>query len=167
MINSQPALLAKSPTFLVAHVKEVNYCLFYFVSGSESCYNTLSAEGDILQSPNFPAPYDNNVLCTTPIQAPEGYQVQLNFTHFSLEYVFDFVNVYDGPDDSSQLIGTYCGNASPLIIQSSGRYLYVVFISDSSVISSGYQATLSFVGRYFLSKLTAHVLQSLGIKVDS
>ena len=127
--------------------------MVYLISGLEYCNNTLSAEGDILQSSNFPDEYDNNALCKNLIQAPDGYQVRLNFTHFYLEEdkacLWDSLKVYDGPDESSHLIGTYCGKASPWIIRSSGRYLYVVFISDGSVTYTGYQATVSFAGEYF------------------
>ena len=116
-----------------------------------SCGNTLSAEGDILQSPNFPDEHDNNALCKNLIKAPEGYHVRLNFTHFYLDdnpnCQYESLKVYDGSDESSQLLGTYCGNELPQIIQSYGRYLYVVFTSDEEVTYSGYQATVSFAGK--------------------
>ena len=110
----------------------------------------MTAEGDILQSPNFPDAYDNNAVCKILIRAPPGHRVQLNFFSFALEESYDILSVYDGPDESSPLIGTYSGLINPLTIYSSGRYLYAVFTSDSSVTYSGYRATVSFAGKHVI-----------------
>ena len=117
-----------------------------------------------MQSPNFPDEYDNNVLCKNLIKAPVGYQAQLNFTHFELDddenCQYDSLKVYDGPDESSQLLGTYCGNELPRIIQSYGRYLYVVFTSDKKVTYSGYRATVSFAGMHAILAIYKSCLSS-------
>ena len=101
-----------------------------------------------MQSPNFPEEYDNNAECKNLIGAPAGHQVRLIVDSFDLEGAYDFLAVYDGPDDSSQLIGTYSGKRYPWTISSSGRYLYVVFTSDKKVTYSGYHATVSFAGKH-------------------
>ena len=107
----------------------------------------------MLQSPNFPDEYNNNAECKNLIRAPPGHQVRLVFNDFYLERLYDSLAVYDGPDESSQFIGTYSGYRYPWTIDSSGRYLYVVFTSDTSVTYSGYHATVSFAGTHAILAL--------------
>ena len=104
-----------------------------------------------MQSPNFPGLYDNDTLCTDLIQAPRGYRVRLVFTNFLVESggsqnivcPYDSLELYDGSDQSSPLIGTYCGSSSPGILQSTGRFMFAVFKSDSEITFTGYRATVS------------------------
>lgn len=42
---------------------------------------------------------------------------------------FDFVKVYDGPDNTSAVIGTYCGQQRNLVLYSSESSLLVAFIT--------------------------------------
>lgn len=42
---------------------------------------------------------------------------------------FDYVKVYDGPDNSSALIGTYCGQQRNLVLYSSESSLFVTFFT--------------------------------------
>lgn len=42
---------------------------------------------------------------------------------------FDYVKVYDGPDNSSAIIGTYCGQQRNLVIYSSESALLVSFVT--------------------------------------
>ncbi|MGH0144022.1 UNVERIFIED_CONTAM: hypothetical protein FKN15_047101, partial [Acipenser sinensis] len=47
--------------------------------------------------------------------------------------------LYDGPNDQSNLIGTFCGNTPPPANSTTGTSLHVVFVSDPSVSRSGFQ----------------------------
>lgn len=40
---------------------------------------------------------------------------------------FDYVKVYDGLDNTSAVIGTYCGQQRNLVLYSSESFLFVVF----------------------------------------
>lgn len=42
---------------------------------------------------------------------------------------FDYVKVYDGPDNNSALIGTYCGQQRNLVLYSSESSLFVSFVT--------------------------------------
>ena len=42
---------------------------------------------------------------------------------------FDYVKVYDGPDNSSAVIGTYCGQQRNLVLYSSESSLLVTFVT--------------------------------------
>lgn len=59
--------------------------------------------------------YDKKEECEWMIEAAEGRRVRLRFLSFEIEHEqdcsYDFVEVYDGDDDSSQLFGRFCGNS--------------------------------------------------------
>ena len=53
---------------------------------------------------------------------------------------WDWVEIYDGGDDTAPLIGgKLCGYEMPQAITSSGNQLFVKFHSDWSVVDSGYK----------------------------
>lgn len=49
----------------------------------------------------------------------------INLDDFSCP--FDYVRVFDGPDNSSAQVGTYCGQQRNLVLYSSDERLLVVF----------------------------------------
>lgn len=59
--------------------------------------------------------YDKKEECEWIIEAAEGRRVRLRFLQFDIEHEqdcgYDFVEVYDGDDDSSDLFGRFCGNS--------------------------------------------------------
>lgn len=72
---------------------------------------------------------------------------------------FDFVKVYDGPDNSSELIGTYCGQQRNLVLYSSESSLLVHFFTlrrTASTQNRGfkgiYEFSESFVKLDFIRK---------------
>ena len=58
--------------------------------------------------------YDKKEDCDWVIEAPESKRVRLRFVTFEVEHeadcTYDYVEVYDGYDDSSHNMGRYCGN---------------------------------------------------------
>lgn len=69
-----------------------------------------------------------------------------NFLYFNVEHhancFYDWLKIYDGPNTSSNLIGTFCGNNSPGLIVASNAAgaLTFQFKSDGSVTNSGWMA---------------------------
>ena len=55
--------------------------------------------------------------------------------------MYDYMEVRDGHEDDSPLIGKYCGYKVPEDIRSSSNKLYVKFVSDGSVQKAGFAAT--------------------------
>jgi len=51
------------------------------------------------------------------------------------------VEVRDGHDEKSPLLGKFCGYKMPEDVKSTGNKLYVKFISDGSVQKAGFAAT--------------------------
>ena len=118
------------------------------------CNTVLTAEGNVLQSTDYPS---TNMTCESLIEAPEGHVVSLNINNFYIELDgdvqggcpndYDTLKFYDGPDESSPLLGEFCHTIIPENIKSSARYLYVVFRSDHKIAFPWYQAYISFIGK--------------------
>ncbi|KAI4871253.1 hypothetical protein NFI96_019773 [Prochilodus magdalenae] len=108
-----------------------------------SCGGTLSGSGQI-RTPLHPEPYPHNKRCEWVINQPEGYVVILNFLTFDVEggggCYFDYVEVRDGATSSSPLIGKYCGNQVPPMLQSTQKHMYIAFKTDASVSNHGFTA---------------------------
>ena len=103
----------------------------------------MESEGQ-LESPNYPEDYQPNKECVWKIKVPPGFQVALKFQSFEIENhdncVYDFIEIRDGGDPDSELIGTYCGYKMPDDIKSSGNELWIKFVSDGSVQKAGFSA---------------------------
>jgi len=75
--------------------------------------------------------------------------VLLRFESFALEdplsgsTCYDAVTVYDGANNQSPVIGSYCGTERPRDILSSTNHLFIVFQSDSSDNAAGFRAHYS------------------------
>lgn len=98
-----------------------------------------------LESPNYPEEYQSSKECVWRLTVPQDYQVALKFQSFEIENhdncVYDYVEVRDGHNSDSPLIGVYCGYKLPPDIRSTGNKLLVKFVSDSSVQKAGFAAT--------------------------
>ncbi|XP_021504160.1 cubilin isoform X2 [Meriones unguiculatus] len=84
----------------------------------------------ILESINFPKPYDNNLRCNWTIQATTGNTVNYTFLEFDVEDFrncsTDYLELYDGP----QRMGRYCGTNLPPSGATTGSKLHVLFRTD-------------------------------------
>ncbi|MGB0185762.1 MAG: gliding motility-associated C-terminal domain-containing protein [Flavobacteriaceae bacterium] len=98
----------------------------------DTIYDTGGASGD----------YGNNELITVTV-FPEnpGDVVTFTFLSFNTESCCDDMTVYNGPDTSSAVVGTYAGTTIPDPITSTdvSGALTFVFDSDSSVTRAGYE----------------------------
>jgi len=54
--------------------------------------------------------------------------------------VYDYVEVRDGHEDSSRLLGKFCGHRMPSDVKSTTNRMYVKFVSDASVQKGGFAA---------------------------
>ncbi|KAF6722152.1 Cubilin [Oryzias melastigma] len=98
----------------------------------------------MVESPNFPNSYPANAMCSWTIQASSGNTINYTFITFDLEASFtscsyDYIKLYNGPNEQAPLIGTYCGQTPPPASSTTGSALTVVFRTDSSIFMSGFQ----------------------------
>lgn len=143
----------------------------YVISSKQSGHRGFTASyeavcgGDVeldgighLESPNYPEEYQSSKECVWKLSVPQDYQVALKFQSFEIENhdncVYDYVEVRDGHDNDSPLIGVYCGYKIPPDIKSVGNKLLVKFVSDGSVQKAGFSAT--FMKEFDECVLTDH-----------
>ncbi|KAF3857868.1 hypothetical protein F7725_011069 [Dissostichus mawsoni] len=98
---------------------------------------------DYLTSPGYPGAYPPSQQCVWVISAPEpGQKILINFNpHFDLEdrdCKYDFVEVYNGGDELSPMLGKFCGKIAPSPIISSGSQLLIKFVSDYETHGAGF-----------------------------
>ncbi|MFH0894951.1 MAG: C10 family peptidase [Bacteroidota bacterium] len=86
--------------------------------------------------------------------------ITLNFSSFKTEYLHDFVTVYDGPNASSPVIGTFSGDTMPTQIQSTGDKMFVTFTSDASGSADGFLATYKCVLPVYCSGIDTLTMNS-------
>ena len=58
---------------------------------------------------------------------------------FQTELSYDFLEVHDGPNLLSPLIGSFNGTQVPQFLFSSGNFLYLLFTTDNSRSNSGFK----------------------------
>lgn len=69
---------------------------------------------------------------------------QTFYIEASFECRFDHIEVRDGPFSFSPLINRFCGSASPGLVLSSGRFMWIRFFSDEELEGVGFKVQYSF-----------------------
>ena len=90
--------------------------------------------------------YGDNSNCTWLIQPAGATSISLTFPLFFTELTNDVVNVYDGTSNTATLIGSYSGSTAPPTINSTGGSLFIEFITNASIVNSGWDAFYSSTG---------------------
>uniref|UniRef100_A0A8C4HSI4 Neuropilin 1 n=1 Tax=Dicentrarchus labrax TaxID=13489 RepID=A0A8C4HSI4_DICLA len=118
--------------------------LFSKTSGINKCGGNIEIHtADYLTSPGYPGAYPPSQQCVWVITAPEpGQKILINFNpHFDLEdrdCKYDYVEVYNGGDELSAMLGKFCGKIAPSPIISSGSQLLIKFVSDYETHGAGF-----------------------------
>ncbi|XP_055373850.1 tolloid-like protein 2 isoform X2 [Condylostylus longicornis] len=130
--SSTPDLFQGRYTFINASEYEIGIP----IAGSPCSYTITpsmsSNKTGALISPTYPGAYPKDMSCTYQFLGESNQRVRLEFRDFDLFFggphcPFDYVKVYDGPDNSSALVGTYCGQQRNLVLYSSESSLFVHF----------------------------------------
>ncbi|KAI7811572.1 putative inactive serine protease PAMR1-like [Triplophysa rosa] len=78
--------------------------------------------------------YPTNARCEWTVKVDETFTIDLRFMMLSMEFEYscqyDYVEVRDGDNLNSRIIGRYCGNERPPPIKSTGNSLHILFVSD-------------------------------------
>ncbi|XP_027868692.1 CUB and sushi domain-containing protein 3-like isoform X5 [Xiphophorus couchianus] len=115
---------------------------YYWQPSPPSCIapcggNVTGSSGFIL-SPNYPHPYPHSKDCDWLIAVHSDYVISLAFISFSIEPNYDFLYIYDGPDSSTYLIGSFQDSKLPEKIESTSNFMYLAFRSDGTVSYTGF-----------------------------
>ncbi|MEP2935727.1 MAG: CUB domain-containing protein [Gilvibacter sp.] len=85
--------------------------------------------------------YRNDENITRVVTTGDASPMSLYFYQFDIEDGWDFLDIYDGPDATGTLIGTYTGTElQGLQVDGTGDSLTLVFASDGSVNAPGWAA---------------------------
>ncbi|MEQ2286709.1 CUB and sushi domain-containing protein 2, partial [Ameca splendens] len=95
-------------------------------------------EGMIL-SPGFPGNYPSNSDCTWRIYLPVSYGAHIQFLNFSTEANHDFLEIRNGPLDTSAVIGRFSGQDIPSSLLTTSHETTVYFHSDHSQNKPGFR----------------------------
>ena len=92
----------------------------------------------IINSPNYPDNYPNNIQKTETIKVEEGLVLSLQFTAFDIQScstcACDHLTITDG--DGTTLMEKNCGNTIPAAITSTSNIVKLVFITNYLIIET-------------------------------
>ncbi|KAF7710922.1 hypothetical protein HF521_009794 [Silurus meridionalis] len=103
------------------------------------CGGHLTAPAGVLLSPGWPGYYKDSMNCEWVIEARKDHAIKISFDRFQTEVNYDTLEVRDGPSNSSPLIGEYHGTQAPHFLISTGSSMYLLFTTDNSRSSEGFQ----------------------------
>uniref|UniRef100_A0A673LGJ5 CUB and sushi domain-containing protein 3-like n=1 Tax=Sinocyclocheilus rhinocerous TaxID=307959 RepID=A0A673LGJ5_9TELE len=103
------------------------------------CGGHFSAPSGVILSPGWPGYYKDSLNCEWVIEAESGRSIKITFEKFQTELNCDFLELHDGPNLLSPLIGSFNGTQVPQFLFSSGNHLYMLFTTDNSRSNSGFK----------------------------
>lgn len=98
----------------------------------------MTGSSGYLTDGSGPANYSNNNMCTWLIEPSFATTITLNFSAFNTESIYDYIKIYNGYNSGGTLLGTYSGSSIPSTITSTGPALFLQFVTDASITSSGW-----------------------------
>ncbi|XP_044291608.1 astacin-like metalloendopeptidase [Varanus komodoensis] len=144
-----PAVVASGSMLLVEFVSDEDTSAAGFSASYThvKCGGTFTDMSGAVISPNFPGRYPANQACLWIISAPGGSRISLTMAFFELEDVagcrYDRLVLHDGSQNSSPLIGTFCGNTDIPPFNSTGSFLRIEFYTDIAFEYSGFRLDYS------------------------
>ncbi|KAJ6652285.1 hypothetical protein lerEdw1_012753 [Lerista edwardsae] len=103
------------------------------------CGGTMEEMEGVILSPGFPGNYPSNSDCTWKISLPVGFGAHIQFLNFSTEPNHDFVEIRNGPHDTSIVISRFSGADLPGSLLSTSHETTVYFHSDHSQNKPGFK----------------------------
>ncbi|XP_077162210.1 membrane frizzled-related protein isoform X1 [Paroedura picta] len=116
------------------------------MASAPSCGGILRGPEGFFSSPNFPAPYPPNILCTWHIQGRPGTVIQLQVETLDIENSvscsYDRLEIHSEQNSASLSGGTsrFCGQEAPATINTNSSQLQVTFVSYGITTASGFTA---------------------------
>lgn len=95
-----------------------------------------------IQSPRYPQTYPSNTKCTWTISLPEHFRVGIRFNAFDVEgnsrCQYDYLQIRDGPNETSPVLGRFCGGELPGELKGNSSELTIQFASDKDTNKPGF-----------------------------
>lgn len=130
----------------------------------------------VIQTPNFPANYEDNQFCRWTVSGPEGAFLLVETTEFLTELNYDWMRYGTGLDPTSMesLLLELSGSQVPIIFKTEGSELWMTFSSDHDKTETGISIKIQvetdgdrkFCNRVWLiHKYIRHFKQSYWLKI--
>uniref|UniRef100_A0A3Q3J783 CUB and Sushi multiple domains 3a n=1 Tax=Monopterus albus TaxID=43700 RepID=A0A3Q3J783_MONAL len=103
------------------------------------CGGHYSAPSGVILSPGWPGYYKDSLSCEWVIESEPGRSIKITFDRFQTELGYDFLEIHDGPNLLSPLIGSFNGTQVPQFLFSSSNFLYLLFTTDNSRSNAGFK----------------------------
>ncbi|XP_076768323.1 LOW QUALITY PROTEIN: CUB and sushi domain-containing protein 3 [Arvicanthis niloticus] len=103
------------------------------------CGGHFSAPSGVILSPGWPGYYKDSLNCEWVIEAEPGHSIKITFERFQTELNYDVLEVHDGPNLLSPLLGSYNGTQVPQFLFSSSNFIYLLFTTDNSRSNNGFK----------------------------
>ncbi|XP_057337332.1 cubilin-like isoform X2 [Microplitis mediator] len=148
--HTHPPPLITSGSFATVHFhsddhgQDLGFQITYSsIEGIPGCGGVYTAAQDIISSPTDQSSYLPNMLCEWKIQLPIGEKIRITWTTFDLEEsdscLFDYLQIFEGPDMDSPTLGTFCGSNLPSTMELDSNVALIVFKSDWSNEHTGFK----------------------------
>ncbi|XP_078253265.1 CUB and sushi domain-containing protein 3 isoform X2 [Rhinoraja longicauda] len=94
------------------------------------CGGNITALNGTIYSPGYPDEYPNFQDCFWIVKVPPGHGIYINFTVLQTEPIYDFITVWDGPEQTAPQIGQFSGNTALESVYSTSNQILIKFHSD-------------------------------------
>ncbi|XP_059839979.1 CUB and sushi domain-containing protein 3 [Hypanus sabinus] len=103
------------------------------------CGGHFSSPNGVILSPGWPGYYKDSQNCEWVIEAEPGHSIKITFERFQTEVNYDVLEIHDGPNLLSPLLGSFNGTQVPQFLFSSTNFLYLLFTTDNSRSNIGFK----------------------------
>ncbi|XP_063092103.1 CUB and sushi domain-containing protein 2 isoform X4 [Cavia porcellus] len=103
------------------------------------CGGAVEEMEGVILSPGFPGNYPSNMDCSWKIALPVGFGAHIQFLNFSTEPNHDFIEIRNGPYETSRMMGRFSGSELPSSLLSTSHETTVYFHSDHSQNRPGFK----------------------------
>nr|VZI14715.1 unnamed protein product [Spirometra erinaceieuropaei] len=109
-----------------------------------ACGGKFNADEDHIAVPRYPSNHLPNNECTWTIEVPVGFHIALTREIFAMtenpQCLHDYLEVFDGPSESSPSLYKLCGHNFPPTIWSTNNTMTVRFVVNSSIEGQVFEA---------------------------
>ncbi|XP_056385092.1 CUB and zona pellucida-like domain-containing protein 1 isoform X2 [Hyla sarda] len=126
------------------------YVLYYSVTPANAinCGGNLKGYSGTISSPNYPDRHPDFAYCLWHLEVPKNTKVKLSFTEIFVEIDpacrFDFIALYDGPDNNAPLLDVLCGRRVAEL-ETTSNSLTLLFSADYANSYFGFSVTYTAV----------------------
>ena len=105
-----------------------------------------STSGSYVFSPLYPNSYPNNLNCEWRLQAESSrFIIRLHVDDIQIQSCCDYLDAFDGLDQSNKIARLSSTNDTGREILSTGRWMNLNFVTDSSISDKGFQLRATLI----------------------